>query len=88
MGQHLWAVSVGSHPQAQQKLETYGITGERLVDGQTGSILFRHPELRGIPDLVVEGDGYTIRADSKCVPIALAWSSSLRFLMGLPLTIV
>ena len=33
---------------------------ERLVDGQTGSILFRHPELRGIPDLVVEGDGYTM----------------------------
>jgi hypothetical protein len=32
---------------------------ERLVDGQTGSILFRHPELRGIPDLVVEGDGTT-----------------------------
>ena len=51
---------------------------ERLVDGQTGSILFRHPELRGIPNLVVEGDGYTIRADSKCVPIALACSSSLR----------
>jgi hypothetical protein len=33
---------------------------ERLVDGQTGAILFRHPELRGIPDLVVEGDGYTL----------------------------
>ena len=33
---------------------------ERLVDGQTGSILFRHPELRGIPDLVVEGEGYTM----------------------------
>jgi hypothetical protein len=33
---------------------------ERLVDPETGSILFRHPTLRGIPDLVVEGDGYTL----------------------------
>ncbi len=33
---------------------------ERLVDAQTGAILFRHPTLRGIPDLVVEGDGYTL----------------------------
>jgi hypothetical protein len=33
---------------------------ERLVDAETGAILFRHPNLRGIPDLVVEGDGYTL----------------------------
>ncbi|MFW6732806.1 MAG: hypothetical protein ACODUE_13925 [Synechococcus sp.] len=33
---------------------------ERLVDGETGAILFRHPSLRGLPDLVVEGDGYTL----------------------------
>lgn len=33
---------------------------ERLVDAETGSILFRHPSLRGIPDLVVTGDGYTL----------------------------
>ncbi len=33
---------------------------ERLVDSETGAILFRHPTLRGIPDLVVEGDGYTL----------------------------
>jgi hypothetical protein len=33
---------------------------ERLVDGETGAILFRHPTLRGLPDLVVEGDGYTL----------------------------
>jgi len=33
---------------------------ERLVDSDTGAILFRHPVLRGIPDLVVEGDGYTL----------------------------
>ena len=33
---------------------------ERLVDTDTGAILFRHPSLRGIPDLVVEGDGYTL----------------------------
>ncbi len=33
---------------------------ERLVDAESGAILFRHPSLRGIPDLVVEGDGYTI----------------------------
>ncbi len=33
---------------------------ERLVDPETGSILFRHPTLRGLPDLVVEGDGYTL----------------------------
>ncbi|MFM8662057.1 MAG: hypothetical protein ACKOCI_12115 [Cyanobium sp.] len=30
------------------------------VDPDTGAILFRHPTLRGIPDLVVEGDGYTM----------------------------
>jgi hypothetical protein len=33
---------------------------ERLVDGETGAILFRHPTLRGLPDLVVEGGGYTL----------------------------
>ena len=33
---------------------------ERLVDAETGAILFRHTSLRGIPDLVVEGDGYTM----------------------------
>ena len=33
---------------------------DRLVDGETGAILFRHPTLRGVPDLVVEGDGYTL----------------------------
>ncbi|MCS5692128.1 hypothetical protein NZK33_09050 [Cyanobium sp. FGCU-6] len=33
---------------------------ERLVDSESGAILFRHPTLRGLPDLVVEGDGYTL----------------------------
>ena len=33
---------------------------ECLVDAETSAILFRHPTLRGIPDLVVEGDGYTL----------------------------
>ena len=33
---------------------------DRLVDPESGAILFRHPSLRGIPDLVVEGDGYTL----------------------------
>ena len=33
---------------------------ERLVDADTGAILFRHPTLRGIPDLVVKGDGYRL----------------------------
>lgn len=33
---------------------------ECLVDSQSGAILFRHPTLRGLPDLVVEGDGYTL----------------------------
>jgi hypothetical protein len=30
------------------------------LDPESGAILFRHPTLRGIPDLVVEGDGYTL----------------------------
>lgn len=30
------------------------------VDADTGAILFRHSTLQGIPDLVVEGDGYTM----------------------------
>jgi hypothetical protein len=33
---------------------------ERLVDPDIGAILFRHPTMRGIPDLVMEGDGYTL----------------------------
>lgn len=33
---------------------------ERLVDAESGAILFRHPSLPGIPDLVLEGDGYTL----------------------------
>ena len=30
------------------------------VDADTGAILFRHPTLQCIPDLVVEGYGYTM----------------------------
>lgn len=30
------------------------------LDPESGAILFRQPTLRGIPDLVVEGDGYTM----------------------------
>ena len=33
---------------------------EVQVDPASGAILFRHPTLRGVPDLVVEGDGYTL----------------------------
>lgn len=33
---------------------------DRLVDSESGAILFRHPTLRGLPDLVVEGDGYML----------------------------
>lgn len=33
---------------------------ERMVDAESGAILFRHPSLCGIPDLVLEGDGYTL----------------------------
>jgi len=33
---------------------------EVQVDPDSGAILFRHPTLRGVPDLVVEGDGYTL----------------------------
>jgi hypothetical protein len=43
-----------------QHLTTQLKSMERLVDAETGAILFRHPTLRGIPDLVVEGDGYTL----------------------------
>jgi hypothetical protein len=31
-----------------------------LLDPDSGAILFRHPTLRGVPDLVVEGDGYSM----------------------------
>ena len=30
------------------------------VDPETGAILFRHPSITGIPDRVVEGEGYTL----------------------------
>lgn len=33
---------------------------QRLVIAETGAILFPHPTLRGIPDLVVEDHGYTL----------------------------
>ena len=33
---------------------------ELRLDPESGAILFRHPSLRCIPDLVVEGDGYTM----------------------------
>ena len=46
---------------AQNQLLTAQLQGmERLVDADTGAILMRHPSLRGIPDLVLEGDGYTL----------------------------
>ena len=41
---------------------------ERLVDAETGAILFRHPTLRGIPDLVLEGDGYTMEFIGPTLP--------------------
>ena len=40
-----------------QHLKTQLKSMERLVNAETGAILFRHPALRGIPDLVVEGAG-------------------------------
>lgn len=33
---------------------------ERLMDADSRAILFRHPSLRGIPDPVVDGDGYAL----------------------------
>jgi len=45
------------HP---QHLSTQLERMERLVVADSGVILFRHPSLRGIPDLVLEGDGYTL----------------------------
>ena len=47
-------------PDLSQHLKTQLQGMERLVDAETGAILFRHPTLRGMPDLVVEGDGYTL----------------------------
>ena len=32
----------------------------QTIDPATGAILFRHNSLVGIPDRVVEGDGYTL----------------------------
>ena len=50
-----------SKTMAQNQLLTAQLQGmERLVDADTGAILMRHPSLRGIPDLVLEGDGYTL----------------------------
>ena len=43
-----------------KNLTTQLKTMERLVDDETGANLFRLPTLRGIPDLAVEGDGYTL----------------------------
>ncbi len=53
-GGSLWTMDLSQHQTTQLK------SMERLVDAETGAILFRHPTLRGIPDLVVEGDGYTL----------------------------
>ena len=48
---------------------------ERLVDPETGAIPFRHPTLRGVPDLVVEGDGYTL--EFNCCAEANGYGSTL-----------
>jgi len=56
-----------------QLLTTQLMGMQRLVDAETGAILFRHPTLRGIPDLVIEGDGYTlefIRPTLLCLDIS------------------
>lgn len=42
----------------QLSLQLKGI--DRLLDAESGPILFRHPTLRGIPYLVVEGDAYRL----------------------------
>jgi predicted RNA-binding protein len=33
---------------------------EKKVDPDTGSILFFRPDLKGLPDRVMEGDGFTV----------------------------
>ena len=33
---------------------------EKYIDSQTGSILFHNKNIVGLPDKVVNGDGYTI----------------------------
>jgi hypothetical protein len=33
---------------------------ELQLDPVSGANMFRYPTLRGVPDLVVEGDGYTM----------------------------
>ncbi|MEX1324486.1 MAG: hypothetical protein AB1Z21_09910 [Synechococcaceae cyanobacterium] len=43
-----------------QSLSTQLEGMEPVLDADTGAILFRHPTLRGIPDLVLEGGGYTL----------------------------
>jgi hypothetical protein len=69
-----WTLDLPKHLTTQPK----GM--ERLVDADTDAILFRHPSLRGIPDLVVEGDGYTLEFIGPkllCVdindPIGMVW---------------
>jgi predicted RNA-binding protein len=37
----------------------YGLF-EKKVDSETGSILFYRKDMKGIPDKVIEGDGFTV----------------------------
>jgi uncharacterized protein YkvS len=47
-------------PNLFQHLTTQLKGMKRMADAETGAILFCQPTLRGILDLVVEGDGYTL----------------------------
>lgn len=59
---------------------------ERLVDAETGAILFRHPTLRGIPDLVLEGDGYTLEfVGSTLLCVDIRSTAALARLLAEPL---
>jgi hypothetical protein len=47
-------------PNLSQHLTTQLMGMKCMADAETGAILARHPTLRGILDLVFEGDGYTL----------------------------
>lgn len=52
---------------------------ERKVDPETGSILFYRKGFQGIPDTVVNGEGYTIELSNGDVVLADIYDAALAF---------
>jgi predicted RNA-binding protein len=50
---------------------------EKKIDPETGSILFFRPDVSGLPDKVMEGDGFTVEVKNNQVYLIDIFNSNI-----------